>query len=543
MNWKILNQEPITDSQELIDVLLRNRQIDDTKLFLRPPGPDQIKASDVNIDPAQLKKAVKRLKQAIDNQEKVVIYGDYDADGIIAASIVWLTLNHLGLTAIPFIPDREKHGYGLAVDALAEIQQEHDPDLILTVDNGIVAFEALEWAKKQDLEVIVTDHHQPKKKLPPVSALVHSTEVCGAGVAWFLMRQLAADYALSLIDLLAIATITDQMPLTGINRAFVKHGFRAIAETKRPGLKALIQVADIDSSKISSYTIGFMLGPRINAAGRIAQGIEAMRLLCTNNDRGALKIARKLDKINHTRQDLTQEHLELGLSQKHDFKQHKLIFVSSSEFHEGVIGLLAGKLTEKFYKPSIVVAESAKVAKASARSVKGVDITKLIRQTEDLLINAGGHELAAGFSAEPDKLDQLKQKLFALADEQIADDLLVPELKIDTLLPANLVNLETAKALINLGPYGMGNPWPVFALNNVIIVDMRTMGRDNGHLKLGLRFEGKDYSVITAVGWNMGKLGQTLSSGDKLNIAFNLDINRWRGKESLQLRLKDVKKQ
>jgi single-stranded-DNA-specific exonuclease len=216
--------------------------------------------------------------------------------------------------------------------------------------------------------------------------------------------------------------------------------------------------------------------------------------------------------------------------------------VSSTEFHEGVIGLLAGKLTEKFYKPSIVVAESAKVAKASARSVKGVDITKLIRQAEDLLINAGGHELAAGFSAAPENLDKLKQKLFTLADEQIAKDLLVPELKIDTLLPPDLVNLETAKTLLDLGPYGMANPWPVFALNNVMIVDIKTMGRDNSHLKLGLRLKGKDYSVMTAVGWNMGKLSQTLSSGDELNIAFNLDINRWRNKESLQLRLKDIKK-
>jgi single-stranded-DNA-specific exonuclease len=542
MNWKILNQEPIKNTQHLIDVLLQNRQIQHPKKFLRPPSLDQIRPTDVNIDPAQLKKAAKRLQQAIENQEKVVIYGDYDADGIIAASIVWLTLNHLDLTAIPFIPNREKHGYGLAVNALAEIQQEHDPDLILTVDNGIVAFEALEWAKKQNLEVIVTDHHQPKKTLPPVSALVHSTEICGAGVAWFLMRQLAPDYALSLIDLLAIATITDQMPLAGINRAFAKQGFRAIAETKRPGLKTLMQVAEIDPSKISSYTVGFMLGPRINAAGRIAQGIEAMRLLCTSNDQAAKKIARKLDKINHTRQELTQEHLELGLSQAGDFKNHKLIFVSSTEFHEGVIGLLAGKLTEKFYKPSIVVAESAKVAKASARSVKGVDITKLIRQAEDLLINAGGHELAAGFSAAPENLDKLKQKLFTLADEQIAKDLLVPELKIDTLLPPDLVNLETAKTLLDLGPYGMANPWPVFALNNVMIVDIKTMGRDNSHLKLGLRLKGKDYSVMTAVGWNMGKLSQTLSSGDELNIAFNLDINRWRSKESLQLRLKDIKK-
>ncbi len=540
MHWKILHQDKVENVDDLIQTLLENRQIENTEDFLQPKAPDELKPAEIGFDVKQLQLAVKRLKQAIDNQEKVVIYGDYDADGIIASSIVWLTLSHLGLTAVPFIPNREEHGYGLSIKALKQIQEKYKPDLIVTVDNGITAAEALEWAKKNDLEVIVTDHHQPEKKLPPAQAIVHSTQISGAGVAWFLMKQFAPDFVLGLIDLAAIATITDMLPLTGANRSFVKFGLRMLRNSQRAGLKALYEAAKIDPNRVSTYTIGFLIGPRINAAGRIANGIEAMRLLCTNSLPAARKIARKLDKINRTRQDLTDEHLAIALEQSEQFQNKKIIIISSEEFHEGVIGLLAGKLTEKFYKPAIVIAQTDDLIKASARSVSGLNITNLLREAGDLLISVGGHELAAGFSAEAANLDKLRDKLESLAAENITQEMLEPELKVDLLIEPKLMKKDTVQALYSLAPYGIGNRAPVFGLEQVELISAATMGRDNDHLRLSLQINDEEYQHLTAVGWNLGHLSVELKDKHKIDAAFNLEINRWRGKEKLQLKIKDI---
>ncbi len=540
MKWNILHKEPVKSTDDLIEVLLKNREIADPERFLHPVPPDEIKSKHVGIDSKQLQSAAARIQTAVEKKETVLIYGDYDADGISAATIVWLTLKHLGLTAIPFIPDREKHGYGLAVKALKELKDEHDPDLVISVDNGIVAFEALEWAQKNDLDVIVTDHHQPQEELPPAEAIVHSTQISGAAAAWFLMRELAPDYALSLIDLVAVATITDMMPLTQANRSFVKYGFRALRNSQRAGFKALYQVAKIEPKSVSTYSVGFLIGPRINAAGRISKGIEAMRLLCTGNLAAANKIACGLDKINQQRQNLTEEHLELALEQSDKFKDQKLIFVSSEEFHEGIIGLLAGKLTEKFYKPAIVVAENKKTLKGSARSVKGVNITEMIREVDDLLLSSGGHELAAGFSAQAGNLTQLQQKLEQIAQENISDDLLEREIDVDLLLDPELLTIDTVKSLYSLAPYGIGNRAPVFGLEQVKVLDAKTMGKENNHLRLSLQVNGDDYQTLRAVGWNLGQLAKELKKDQKVNAAFKLEINTWQGQDNLQLNLKDL---
>lgn len=540
MNWKILHKGKVETVDDLIQVLLENRQIKDKKQFLQPLPPDDLKPSKTGFDVKQLQSAAKRLKQAIKNQEKVVIYGDYDADGIVASSIVWLTLNHLGLTAVPFIPDREEHGYGLSVKGLKQIQKKHQPDLIITVDNGITAGEALAWAQENDLEVIVTDHHQPEKELPPADIIVHSTEISGAAVAWFLMKELAPDFVLSLVDLAAIATITDMLPLTGANRSFVKFGLRMLRNSDRAGLKALYEAAKIDPNRVSTYTIGFLIGPRINAAGRIADGIEAMRLLCTSNLSAARKIARKLDKINLTRQDLTQEHLRLALVQSDEFQDKKMIMIASEEFHEGVIGLLAGKLTEKYYKPAIVMAQTDNLIKASARSVPGLNITNLLREASDLLINVGGHEQAAGFSAEAANLIKLQNKLEALADDMITEEMLQPEMEIDLLIEPELMTMETVRALYSLAPYGIGNRAPVFGFKQIKLISAMTMGRDNNHLRLSLQINPENFQNLTAVGWNLGHLVSELKNEKKIDAAFNLEINRWKGKENLQLKIKDI---
>ncbi len=540
MNWKYLSKQQPKSQQELIDLLLKNRSIKDQNSFVNPVRPKDLSLKSVGINPKQLKAAAKRIKQAERNQDKVVIFGDYDADGITATSLLWLALREMGITAQPFIPDRQKHGYGISIKALEEIKKEFDPDLIITVDNGIVAHEAVRWANEHEIEVIITDHHQPHKKLPEAVAIVHSTKISGAATAWFLVRELLPDFAGQMLDLVAIATITDQMPLTGANRSFVKHGIEALKKTDKPGLKALYQVSDIDPQKISSYTLGFVLGPRINAVGRLEHGLTAVRLLCTGRLGAAKAIARKLDKTNRSRQDLTEKQLELALNAVGKKPEAKLLFVHSEQFHEGVIGLIAGKLTEKFYRPAIVIDSAGEVSKGSARSVSNVSIIDLIRQTEDLLIDAGGHELAAGFSVKKENIDRLKQKMTNLAEQEIDPKLLMRQLTLDLPLSAKLTTLETARLLDRLKPFGLGNYPPVFAFEKLKVVDAFTMGRNNNHLKLTVKFE-DGYRPIQAVGWNRGFWAEQLEKNQPISLAASLDINHWNGKTNLQLKVKDIK--
>ncbi len=541
MKWNILNSQQPSSTQELLQLILDNRNIENPDLFFNPTEPEDITPKLVGIDQEQLRLAVARIKQAVAAKHKVVIFGDYDADGITAASIIWLTLSHMGLKAQPFIPDRHKHGYGISIRALQEIVATDKPDLIITVDNGIVAHKPLEWAREQNIDVVVTDHHQPEDKLPPAKAIVHSTRVCGAAVAWLLMRQLQPDFSLNLIDLVGIATITDQMPLINVNRSLVIAGLNYLQQTQKAGLRALYDVANINPKQITSYTVGFVIGPRINAAGRISQGIEAMRLLCTARFSAAKKIAKKLEKTNQERQALTKTQLDIALEQAQDQLQQNLIITASEQFHEGIIGLIAGKITEKFYKPSIALALEGDQAKASARSVSGVDITKLIRTQQDLLLSAGGHKQAAGFSLKVENLQAVRDNLQQQALETVSHDSLEPKLKIDLMLPDRFLNLKTARKINGLAPFGIGNSSPVFALKKVRVVQTVAMGRDNNHLRLLIRINEGDYQTLTAIGWNMAEKAENLKEGTEIDIAFSLDINHWKGNTKLQLKLKDIK--
>lgn len=536
--WQLLSSKIPKDQDELVKLVLANRGIEQVKQFLTPIHPAEIELGTVGIDKTQLNKALKRLKTATKQQQKVLIFGDYDADGITAAAIVWLTLQKQGLTATPFIPNRQEHGYGLSVTTLQQIFKDDKPDLIITVDNGIVAHDALEYAQSEGVDVILTDHHQPLEVTPPATAIIHSTQICGAAVAWLLMHELDSETAEELLDLAGIATITDQMELLGPNRSFAYHGLQALRQTQRAGLKALYQIARIESAKISSYTIGFGLGPRLNAAGRLDDGMEALRLLCTNQVNGAKIIARKLDQINSKRQELTDQQLQLALQQAQ--KDQPLIFVQSDEFHEGIIGLIAGKLTEKYYRPSIVVSTDDQTAKASARSVPGIHITNLIHQADEWLIDGGGHELAAGFSAKTQDLGKIQQKLTAAAAETIDPENLIASLKLELAIPPNLVTQSTARLMQSLAPFGMGHRAPAFAFNDLEVIDAFTVGKQKKHLKLTMKPSDGNAVVWKAIGWNLGFLLDRLSPGQKFDLAGSLELNHWQGKTSLQIKIRDI---
>ncbi|MGD9129790.1 MAG: single-stranded-DNA-specific exonuclease RecJ [Candidatus Woesebacteria bacterium] len=542
MQWQLKSTIIPKSLTGLEKILLSNRGIESKKKFFYPIKAKDLKIEEVGIDQNQLKIAVRRIKQAIKNQEKVLIFGDYDADGIAATAILWETFRKLGLIAIPFIPNREKHGYGISKKALTELFQENEINLIITVDNGIVAHQAIEYAISQGVDVIITDHHQAEDKIPQATAIIHSTQLCGATVAWFLARALDKNSSEQSLDLAAIATIADQVPLTAANRSFAKYGLEALKKSKRTGLKALYQVAGIDKKSIDEYTVSFAIAPRINAMGRLADGIEALRLLCSKNQQRTSSLAVKLDTTNQNRQDLTYGNLEKLEEQAALWEKEKIIITHSIDYHEGVIGLIAGKLTEKYSKPSIVISIKEKISKASARSIKGINIIKLIRKVRDELLDLGGHKMAAGFSFETKKLELVKEKFLELANQEIDLSLLTPSLSLDCQLPTNLLNEKLIKLITKFAPFGQGNFKPLFKFNNLEIIDILKMGKNSQHLKLKLLDKNQiNKQMVESLAWNKGKLAEKFKIGDQIELAASVGINVWNGRRNIQLKALDFK--
>ncbi len=551
MKWHYKSQTIPQTIEELKDVLLDTREVDDKKDFFHPKHPKDITLEEVNIDPEQMKHSIKRIEQAIENQEKIIIFGDYDADGITATSILWLALHSLGAQAFPFIPHREKHGYGISHRALDDLLAgDKKPDLIITVDNGIVAHEAVQRVRDEGIDIIVTDHHtaemtNDKVQMPNANAIVHTTKLCGASVAWMVVREIGKQQAASskqginaqsYLDLAGIGTIADQVPLKGENRSFAKYGLEALQKTKNPGLLALFEIAGINQREIDTYHVNFAIAPRINAMGRLEHGLDALRLLCSQNKPAAQKRAKLLSDTNSRRQDLTYDMVEAAKAQAEVWADEHIIIVHSSEYHEGVIGLIAGKLTEEFYKPAIAISVGDETAKASARSVAGVNIVELIRQVRDDLLEVGGHPMAAGFGLTSSNIEIVSSKLRELAKEKISANLLQPQLNLECEIDATLIDLDTVEMIEDFAPFGSGNRRPVFGIKNLKIVDVKKIGREGKHLKMSVTHR----TPYTAIAWNLGHLADELSPGDIIDVAGSLQVNEWNGNRSVQVVVKDV---
>lgn len=547
MRWNLLSPDVPKALSEVIPILLSNRNISDQSSFFKPGTPMQFSLAEVGIDESQVGLALARLKKAREKQEKVIIFGDYDADGITATAIAWLALREFGIEAMPFIPHREKHGYGVSDAAIDELLSAGKPDLIMTVDNGIVAHQALARLQDAGVDVIVTDHHTTELKdgqvvLPPALAVVHTTQLCGATVAWMLAKELLSAEATpnllpELLDLCGIATIADQVPLQAANRSFAYHGILALRKTQRPGILALCQQARIIPSEISTYHVNYVLGPRINAMGRLEHGMDALRLLCTKNPSTAAELAATLSEVNSRRQELTDELLQQAITQVADQQADNILVVSSPEFHEGIIGLIAGRLSELYYKPAVAISVGSHSIKGSARSVAGVHITDLIRQLKDDLTSVGGHPGAAGFGALVENLDIVQKKLKQLAQSQIEPSLLEPTMTVDVVLPAALVSSELADELTKWEPVGQGNQKPVFAIHDLQILSVFPMGRENKHVRMVL--QNGDKTPIATVGWGFGNSVAELQVGQTISIVAHIEINEYKGRRNVQLVMKD----
>lgn len=551
-NWQLkrnLNLESKPKLNSLIHILLENRGISgekEKKDFLCPPHPFELKASDVGLEEKKLEQVATEVKKINNKGQLIIIYGDYDADGITGSAILWEALYSRGFDVLPYLPDRSREGYGIKFESVIDLKKKN-PNLgmVITVDNGIVAFEEVKKIKDAGIKVIITDHHKKGKKSPPADVIVHSEKISGAGVSWFLSQFLKRKIKLKNsfydndgLDLLAIGTIADQMPLVGVNRSFVKYGIEAVNNTKRKGLIELFKEAGITRGKIGVYEMNYVIAPRINAVGRISHALESLRLLCTKNQDKARELALHLGRINRERQRMVDDLVVKAKAKAQKEIKNKILVITGRKYNEGVIGLVAGKLTEEFYRPAIVISEKKGISKASARSIAGFDITRELRNMGDIFESLGGHSMAAGFSIKTSDIKKFKEKFTKYANKVIVSNLLQPKLIVDTELSFDFIDDRLLEKLALFEPLGMGNPSPLFLSRGVKVLDIKNIGKDNKHLRLVLNHSRKFFE---AVAFGFGSLMSQIKLGSLLDIVFEINKNNWNGIERIELRLKDFR--
>lgn len=543
-HWQILTQESLPPpghperSASIFNLVLKNRGLTDPQEidnFLNPPPPTDLDAGSLGFDQEQLKKTLDRLNLARRNNEQVIVFGDYDCDGIVATAILWEALNAGGLEVMPYLPHRLDEGFGLTTKSLDNLRKAFPKaSLIITVDTGITNVNEVDHAKKKGFDVIITDHHQPPVLWPRALAIIHNPDLAGAGVAWYLARLISPQTSLQSLDILTIATIADLVPLIGPNRAIVYHGLQAIRQTQRAGLRALIEATGLGDKELGVYEVSHILAPRLNASGRLQHPLDSLRLLCTKDAKRAARLAQKLEKVNQERQRLTETAVGFAKDLVGKKASSNLIFLAEATFHEGIIGLIASRLVDEFSRPAVVVSKGETISKASARSIPGLDLTQAIKEIQNLLINGGGHPLAGGFTAATCNLGLIQEKLQNLAG-QINPDLLKPRLAIDLNLGLGDLGWELFEKLTSLKPFGIGNPSPVFSLDSVLIDQIKWVGKTKQHLKFSLA-----NSQFWAIGYGWRDhlpqdFNQTLQ-----RLAFTLEADLWNGTRSLILKIKDL---
>jgi single-stranded-DNA-specific exonuclease len=521
------------------------------------------------FDMTDMAKAVGRAKRAIEHNEAIIIYGDFDADGTTSTALLMQVFRWLGATRVyPYIPHRVDEGYGLNVNALRYLARR-GADLVITVDCGIRSVEEVAAGNQSGLDIIITDHHSLGPELPNAFAVVNPKRdqepvermLAGVGVAYKFAEALTLAFNQNqsrsrrrrggittiepvrletLLDLVAIGTVADLAPLDSLeNRLLVRRGLRYLNQADRPGVRALLEVAGIVPGSVEATSIGFGLGPRINAAGRLDSAMLAYELLYTNNTDRAQELAARLQQLNQQRRDLTrdaQDIVSADLEARGD-TDVPLIFASSPEFQPGIVGLVAGRITESYFRPTVVMREGTNESTASCRSIPQFDITQALDQCADLLVRHGGHAQAAGLTVLNQNVEALRERLMHIAAEQLDGADLRPTLEIDTTININHLSEELVEELKMLEPTGHHNHSPVFMVPSVYVTDIRTVGSDNNHLKLKLARAGQP--PLDAIGFNLGAWAGKLP--EVIDAAFALEINEWNGRRSLQLNLKDIR--
>ena len=503
-----------------------------------------------------MNETVDRLRRAIRAGEAMAVYGDFDVDGVTATVLLVQALQSLGAKVKPYIPHRIEEGYGLNTDALTQLK-EQGVHVVITVDCGVRSLSEVAFGKKIGLDMIVTDHHAPGDELPDSFATVNPKQalcqypykdLSGAGVAFKVAQALLRANATApvaaggeaiteeaLVDLVALGTVADLVPLTGENRALVKRGLAQLRNSERPGIQALVRQAAIKPESIEAGTIGYTLGPRLNAAGRLESALMAYNLLATHYPGEADDLAAKLEETNRERQRQTTEMtLRARDAVVGRAEQDRLLFVSAPDFPEGIVGLIASRLAEEFYRPSVAVHRGDTESRGSARSISEFNIVAALDGCRDLLVRHGGHAMAAGFTVMNENLPKLEERLREIAASLLATLELSPTLSIDAESPLSEMNWKVQKSLEQLAPFGYGNREPIFLSRNVAVRDARIVG--NEHLKLML----SDGQIVwDAIAFRQGSWMASLPS--RIDVAYQLEARTWNGEARLQLNVKDIK--
>lgn len=535
---------------KLLARVLVNRDItrdEEINIFLNPTRND---FHDPYLMP-DMKKAVDRIETAIKNKEKIIIYGDYDVDGITSITVLKRFLEERGLEVDYYVPNRLQEGYGLNREAITKIAEDGHK-LMITVDCGISGIEEIEYSNSLGIETIITDHHEPLDELPNAIAIVDAKRkdnqypfrgLAGVGVVFKLIQaigirlNLEEKEYLKYLDIVCVGTISDIVPLVDENRVIASLGLKLIQVTRNVGLKSLLKA--IGYKNINSMAVSFGIAPRINACGRMGFQGEALKLFLTDNIVQAEEITEKLNSYNIERQAKERIIFDEAIEslQKTDMNNINTIVLAGTGWHHGVIGIVASKLTEKFFKPTILLALEDDIAKGSGRSIPGFDLHSALCATSKYLEKYGGHEMAVGLSLKKENLDSFKEAFEKIAKESNINEIL-PVIYVDSEITAEDMNKQTVEQLNKLEPFGEANKTPIFLYKNLKIDSIRALS-EGKHLKMTLK---DNSAIINAIGFNMGNLVEEYLIGDKVDIIGTLEVNSYNGIETIQINLKDIMK-
>ncbi len=549
-------QANLADISPILQQILYNRGLvepEAAQAFLDGRFPD-------STDPfllSDMDKAVARIEQAIANEETVVIYGDFDADGVTSTVLLTEALRGLSLPrekARPYIPDRVDEGYGLNMAALTKIREEFGASLVISVDCGIRSAAEVAHANSIGLDMIVTDHHSLAEELPPAAAVINPKRpdsaypdkmLAGVGIAYKLAQALRermpgkAVYGRNdFLDLVAIGTVADLAPLLKENRVLVIEGLKELNSNRRPGIAALARVSRLDAGSYTAESIAFGFGPRINAAGRLSHAYDAARLLTANNSIDAERYAQALDSLNRRRQRLTAD-LTARAEEMID-PAAPILIAAGEHFVSGVVGLVASRLAEKYYRPAIVMERGEEVSRGSCRSIDEFHITDALDETADLLMRHGGHAAAAGFTIRNENLPAFIERMTALAQEKLGGLELLPTIAIDAELDLDEVDMDLYRELRKLEPTGIANPAPVFVSRRVEVIHHKAVGQDGAHLQMRLSSAtGGKRQVVPSIAFRQGEWTKRMPQ--LVDIVYTINLNKWNGRANLQLMIQDIK--
>ncbi|MFO0703239.1 MAG: DHHA1 domain-containing protein [Patescibacteria group bacterium] len=601
-----------TNDKLITSTSTRNSELG-TRNFFSPPSPTTLSLSDFGFEKEYVENAMKLIWSFHDQEKPIIVYSDYDADGVTGGAVLWETLHNLGFKAFPYIGSRIEEGYGFSKTGLDAVKKKYDPSLIMSVDHGIAAKDMVRYAKYElNIPIIVTDHHHRQEDKVPTDAeyIFHIPALSGSGTAYYVAKEVVG-YRLKVVDenkankhisttyelptttldqlfatdyigLAAIGTIADLVPLVGPSRAIAKYGLEALTKTTRPGIVALKEVAGNLGKKITTYEVGFMIAPRINASGRLADALSALRLLCTKDKKKADDIASRLQALNIERQDMVKKAVEEAIKIVEDMKDSegnlpKILIIyqkldqrnnesnsyeltaNSSFWHEGIIGLIASKIVEKYHRPTIVLTTqghrdqvvggsedsqnrisitynlqpTTSSYKASARSIPGFHLTDFLKNFAEYLAHFGGHAAAAGLSISGANLPIFIEKATALAEGLISDEMLLPTMEADCELSLDLASIDLAKKIESLEPFGVGNEKPRFVISGKV-ENVQVFGKENNHLRFRLRDNNNSLDFIA---FGKADMAESLTKDSNQRLAYQLELNYWNGNVKLQAKL------